>query len=219
MTAGYTWCYIGTAQSASAINVECTHPLFLTLDANGKLTHVNGREIGGGGGVASVNSKTGAVVLTASDAGAGTYSKPSGVIPTVPSAYTSNPAALGTASPGSSGNWARGDHVHPKPTPADIGAEPAVEVITVSGSTPSITAVAGTRYVCGEVATLTIAVPASGIIDVIFESGTTATVLTITPATGHTVSWANGFDPTSLEASKTYELNIMDGLGVAASWT
>ena len=201
----------------------------MTLDANGKLTHVNGREIGGGGGVTSVNSKTGAVVLTASDAGAGTYSKPyggipasdlaSGVIPTVPSAYTSNPAALGTASPGSSGNWARGDHVHPKPTPADIGAEPAVEVITVSGSTPSITAVAGTRYVCGEVATLTIAVPASGIIDVIFESGTTATVLTITPATGHTVSWANGFDPTSLEASKTYELNIMDGLGVAASWT
>lgn len=57
MTAGYTWCYIGTAQSASAINVECTHPLFLTLDANGKLTHVNGREIGGGGGaVAKVNN-------------------------------------------------------------------------------------------------------------------------------------------------------------------
>lgn len=158
----------------------------------------------------------------------GTYSKPSGgipasdlasgVIPTVPSAYTPNPAALGTASPGSSGNWARGDHVHPKPSAADIGAEPAVEVITVSGSTPSITAVAGTRYVCGECSTLTIAVPASGIIDVIFESGTTATVLTITPATGHTVLWANGFDPTSLEASKTYELNIMDGLGVAALW-
>lgn len=35
-----------------------------------------------------------------------------GVIPTVPSAYASNPAALGTASPGSSTSWARGDHVH-----------------------------------------------------------------------------------------------------------
>lgn len=157
------------------------------------------------------------------------YAKPSGgipasdlapgVVPTVPSAYTSNPAALGTASPGSSGSWARGDHVHPKPSAADIGAEPAVEVITVSGSTPSITAVAGKRYVCGEVSTLTIAVPASGIIDVIFESGTTATVLTITPETGHTVSWANGFDQTSLDASTKYELNIMDDLGVAASWT
>ncbi|MBP5720417.1 MAG: collagen-like protein [Bacteroidales bacterium] len=38
------------------------------------------------------------------------------------SPYTSNPAALGTASPGSSDDYARGDHVHPKPTPADIGA-------------------------------------------------------------------------------------------------
>lgn len=38
------------------------------------------------------------------------------------SPYTSNPAALGTASPGSSDNYARGDHVHPKPTAADIGA-------------------------------------------------------------------------------------------------
>lgn len=36
--------------------------------------------------------------------------------------YDSNPAALGTAAPGSSDKYARGDHVHPKPTPADIGA-------------------------------------------------------------------------------------------------
>ena len=40
----------------------------------------------------------------------------SGVIPTVPSAYTSNPAMDGTASPGSSGAWAKGDHVHPSDT-------------------------------------------------------------------------------------------------------
>ena len=39
-----------------------------------------------------------------------------------PSPYTSNPAALGTASPGSSADYARGDHVHPKPSAADIGA-------------------------------------------------------------------------------------------------
>ena len=58
----------------------------------------------------------------------GTYSKPSGgipasdlangVIPTVPTAYTSNPASSGAASPGSSGSWARGDHVHPAELPA-----------------------------------------------------------------------------------------------------
>lgn len=38
-------------------------------------------ESGGGSGVTSVNGKTGVVVLTASDVGAGTYSKPSGGIP------------------------------------------------------------------------------------------------------------------------------------------
>lgn len=36
--------------------------------------------------------------------------------------YTSDPAALGTASPGSSDKYARGDHVHPKPSASDIGA-------------------------------------------------------------------------------------------------
>ena len=91
--------------------------------------------------------------------------------------------------------------------------------ITVSGTTPSITALPGIRYVCGEVATLDITLPASGIVDVVFESGATATVLTITPPTGVTVKWANGFDPTVLDADTTYEINIADGLGVAGQWT
>lgn len=95
-------------------------------------------------------------------------------------------------------------------------------VNTVSGSTPSITGVAGNRYICGEVSTLTINAPASGCIDVLFESGSTATVLTVTSAkTGVSViKWANGFDPTSLEANTVYELNIMDGeYGVMGKWT
>ena len=91
-------------------------------------------------------------------------------------------------------------------------------VVTVTGTTPTITAMSGVRYVCGEVATLDITLPSSGCIDVVFESGSTATVLTITPPTGVTVKWANGFDPTSLEANTTYEINIMDGLGVAGIW-
>jgi hypothetical protein len=90
---------------------------------------------------------------------------------------------------------------------------------TVSGTTPTITAQADHRYICGEVSTLDITLPASGCIDVVFQSGSTATVLTITPPTGVTVKWANGFDPTSLDANTTYEINIMDGLGVAATWT
>lgn len=48
-----------------------------------------------------------------------------GMIPSVPSAYASNPAMDGTASPGSSTAWARGDHVHPHDsTKADVSAIP-----------------------------------------------------------------------------------------------
>lgn len=91
--------------------------------------------------------------------------------------------------------------------------------VTITGTTPTITALPGVRYVCGEVATLDITLPASGCVDVTFESGSTPTALTITPPTGQTVRWANGFDPTSLEANTTYEINIADGLGVGAAWT
>lgn len=87
--------------------------------------------------------------------------------------------------------------------------------VTVSGTTPTITAMSGVRYICGEVATLSITPPASGCCDIVFDSGSTPTVLTV-PST---VKWANSFDPTALEANTTYEINIMDGLGVAMSWT
>lgn len=93
---------------------------------------------------------------------------------------------------------------------------------TVSGTTPSITAKPGVRYVCGECATLTIVAPASGCIDVTFTSGSTATVLTVSSAkTGVTaIKWANGFDPTSLDANTRYEILIDDGeWGMVASWT
>lgn len=39
-----------------------------------------------------------------------------------PSPYTSAPAALGTASPGSSALYSRGDHVHPLPAAATTSA-------------------------------------------------------------------------------------------------
>ena len=92
--------------------------------------------------------------------------------------------------------------------------------VAITGTTPTIDALPGVRYVCGECATLNITTPESGIVDIIFESGSTATALTITPPTGMTMKWANGFDPTTLEANTTYELNIMDGcLGVAGTWS
>ena len=87
--------------------------------------------------------------------------------------------------------------------------------VSVSGTTPTIVAKSGIRYVCGEVASLVFTPPASGVCDVVFTSGSTPTVLTV-PST---IKWANGFDPTSLDANTTYELNIMDGLGVCGTWT
>lgn len=84
----------------------------------------------------------------------------------------------------------------------------------VQGSNPVITAVDNHVYICGEVATLSFTPPATGICSVRFTSGTTATVLTVP----NTITWVNGFDPTALEASTTYELNIMEGIGVAVSW-
>lgn len=168
----------------------------------------------------------------------------SGVIPSVPSAYTSNPAMDGTASPGSSTSWARGDHVHPRDTTRAPLASPAFtgtptaptapsgtsstqiattafvaaalgETVSVSGTTPTINAVANNRYVCGTVSTISITPPTSGICDVVFKNGSTPAVLTV-PST---VKWANNFSPSSLVANTTVELNFLDGLGVAASWT
>ncbi len=86
---------------------------------------------------------------------------------------------------------------------------------TISGSTPSITGKAGVRYICGEVSTISITPPASGAIDVVFESGSTPAVLTV-PSTVKFPAW---FDAENLEADKTYEINILDGVyGVVTSW-
>ena len=89
----------------------------------------------------------------------------------------------------------------------------STSTVSVTGTTPSITAVENTRYTCGEVSTLTITPPASGICIVRFTSGTTPTVLT---ATG--VVWPAWFDATDLEADTTYEICITDGYGAVMSW-
>lgn len=69
----------------------------------------------------------------------------SGVIPSVPSASDSNPAMDGTASPGSSGSWARGDHVHPADT-SKQNKITASGILKGNGSGGVSAAVAGTDY-------------------------------------------------------------------------
>lgn len=86
--------------------------------------------------------------------------------------------------------------------------------VQVEGTTPTITALSGVRYICGEVATLDITPCESGICDIVFTSGSTATVLTL-PST---VKFPDGeFVP---EANTTYEISILNGIyGVVVAWT
>ena len=85
--------------------------------------------------------------------------------------------------------------------------------VDVSGTAPVIAAVENTRYVCGEVTTLTITPPSSGICIVRFTSGSTPTVLT-----ANNVIWPDWFDSTELEVSRVYEICITDGYGAVMSW-
>lgn len=85
--------------------------------------------------------------------------------------------------------------------------------VTVSGTVVTQVGADNTMYLCGELTELTVTAPATGIFAVRFTSGSTPTVATFSG-----VTWLNGFNPSSLEANKTYEINILNGLGVAA-WT
>lgn len=86
--------------------------------------------------------------------------------------------------------------------------------VSVSGTTPTIVAKSGIRYVCGEVATLDFTPSATGICDVVFTSGSTPTVVTL-PST---VKFPDG--AFTAEADTTYEINILDGVyGAVMSWT
>lgn len=50
MGAGYTWMPFGWARSATQFYADTRFPMFYTLDSNGKLTHINGKELAGSGG-------------------------------------------------------------------------------------------------------------------------------------------------------------------------
>lgn len=88
-------------------------------------------------------------------------------------------------------------------------------VVNVSGTSPTVTANANTRYICGEITSLSFTPCVSGICDVRFTSGSTVTVLTIP----NTVKFPDWFDPSSLETNTIYEINVLDGVyGVVATW-
>ena len=90
--------------------------------------------------------------------------------------------------------------------------ELAVKEVAVSGTAPSITGAENTRYLCGEVLSLSFAPSSTGICEVIFTSGSTPTVLTL-PNTVKMPEWF------VTEANMIYEVNILDGVyGSVMSW-
>lgn len=93
--------------------------------------------------------------------------------------------------------------------------ELSIKTVEVSGQSPVITAEENTRYICGEVTSLSFTPSEKGICDVRFTAASISTVLTL-PETVKLPDW---FDPTLLEANTTYEINIVDGVyGVVMSW-
>ena len=73
---------------------------------------------------------------------------------TIPFPYTSNPAMDGTASPGSSTDYAKGDHVHPTDTSRAPLASPALTgtpTAPTAASGTSTTQIATTAFVANAI--------------------------------------------------------------------
>lgn len=84
--------------------------------------------------------------------------------------------------------------------------------IQVSGTTPTINAIANNRYICGVVTSLTFNPPSEGICEVVFSSGNTPTSLTL-PATVKMPEWF------IIESGYTYAISIENATyGAVASW-
>lgn len=141
----------------------------------------------------------------------------------MPNPYDGSPLMDGTASSGSSSAFARGDHVHPKDTTkADVTALDAkankiVEVNNSNAGAVSIALDAGKIYhFTGELSALTIQFNAQPSGEIAwyhfdFNSGSTAPTLTLP----NTVTMPSGF---AVEASKHYEIDILNGYGAVMAW-
>lgn len=142
----------------------------------------------------------------------------------MPSPYDGTPVMDGIASSGSSGEFARGDHRHPKDTSkADVTAlntkaDKIVEVSNSGTGAVSVALDAGKIYhFTGAITSLTITAlnaPADGDIawyHFDFNSGSTAPTLTIP----NSVIMPSGF---TVEASKHYEIDILNNYGAVMAW-
>ena len=98
-----------------------------------------------------------------------------------------------------------------------IALDASERIISTYGSgAQTVVAQPNTRYVFGQVSTLTLTPCYPGSFEVMFTSGSSPTVLAVS---GYTVHWPDWFDPTALEANRIYDMIITDGeFGVVTSW-
>ena len=142
--------------------------------------------------------------------------------PSVPSAYTSTPEMDGTASAGSSSDYAKGDHVHPTDTSRAAATDLAnkadkITEVTVSTAGAVTQALdAGKIYhFTGALTSLTITLNAAASGQLAhyhfdFDCGSTAPTVTIP----NTVTMPSG----TFDASKHYEVDILNNYGAVLSW-
>lgn len=122
----------------------------------------------------------------------------------------STPAALGTASAGTSIKYARADHVHPKPSASDIGAAPAITEVTVQTSGAVTQALsANTEYWFTAATSLTLTLTAYAGTDVAlyvfdFIAGSTAVSITLP----NDVALAEGAGDVLAKTDTLIEVNI-----------
>ena len=95
----------------------------------------------------------------------------------------------------------------------DIVPDRSHYVTTVSGATPTITAVENVRYECGTVTELNFTPCSSGLCEVIFTTGSSPTE-PVLPSTVRMPDWWTG-----VEANRTYDIMVLNGtLGMVTSW-
>lgn len=122
----------------------------------------------------------------------------------------SAPAALGTASAGTSIKYARADHVHPLPSASDIGAAPAITEVTVQTSGAVTQALsANTEYWFTAATSLTLTLTAYAGTDVAlyvfdFIAGSTAVSITLP----NDVALAEGAGDVLAKTDTLIEVNI-----------
>lgn len=109
---GKIYIYLGTAYSATNMELEINHPVYWH-DGTG-IRAWTGAEGGGGGSTVTVTQSLTSGTQVASIIVDGNATAL--YAPTSPTASTTAPSMDGTASAGSSDNYARGDHVHPTDT-------------------------------------------------------------------------------------------------------